>query len=424
MLPAEALRTMDWLVAELIALSWNAPLVTGAAGSVGATVSGGVTHLWQARKARVLPALPSHVEATCRPDDESTRFFAAVHDLTMAVTGAWNAVRARRSGGRVEEVIQRDELRRCRDAIVRGDAAIRERLAPQSRRALALSPIVEVVRGTWTYTNRHNYRTETYTVTRTVNGKTTTETRTRQVYVNTDHWFSFDRNSAERARKLVATWLADSRSVRWHTLGLHQVRVRIDRLSPAEKSFLDRIVRTTVLEDPEAELTDAELEACANQWLLGTNIDANLEAIAASWRSLVKDSERRFAEILASNTNYHFRTTSRTHSGPPGYVANQLLLGTLRSGAEAWSAIDGMLRASVSTAQQLVAWSEDNTRVESDREYADAAVALYKLAFPGSALEIDQLPRWGWTAAIAAITGALSALGAYAAHPAGLALLM
>lgn len=402
-------------------LSWNAEAVTGLVAGSSALVGGGATHWWQLRRSRVLPTLPSHAQALARPPDEATRFFSAVHELAMGVTEAWNAVRARESGGEVEEVIKRDVLRQHRDAIVESGAALRERLADYAHRAQEL-PLVAYDE-VWSYDNRHNYRTETYTVTTTDSeGRTKTETRTRQVYVNTDHWFSFDANRFAAVERRLREWLRRFAASDLPLLNVHDRRVVIGKLDPAEKSFLERLVRHTVLEDAEAELTDADLEKWANQWLLGTRVDARLRDFATKGRRFEQEHAEIFATVAASESMYHYQTRSKTHSGPPGYRAHQRAGAWLRGAWNAWAAVDGMLETCTTSADELVRFAENPDVIESDRQYAELAVAAYEAAFPESEIEVDQLVSTGKTALFAGACAVLAAGLTYALHPAGLAL--
>lgn len=407
-----------WLVVR--DLTWNPWVVSLGTGLASGGSLGGAAHGWQARKARVLPALPSHVHALERPPDDAVRFFAAVHDLTMAVTEAWNAGRARSAGGTVEELVRKDALRAAHDAVQDGSARLRERLGSEAQRASEAARAEDALASLWTYSSRDNYRTETYTVTTTDSkGKTRTETRTRQVYVNTDHWFEFEPQLAPDAKRRLSRWVDACRGTSWTVLGVREHRVDPARMDPVERSFLERLIRATVLEDPEAQVSPEDLERYANQWLLGTRIDDALERLQAVWSRVDAVLEERFAPILRSQRRYHYVTTSRIHSGPEGYVATQGLRSDLRDAIGAWASVDGMLQTCTRAAADLVSWADDARVVEGDRAYADAAVAAYQAAFPASEIQVDQLPSHGWTATIASIAGVMGSLVSFALHPAG-----
>ncbi|MCB9676086.1 MAG: hypothetical protein H6737_13275 [Alphaproteobacteria bacterium] len=401
-------------------LAENAEVVSGLAGSTSGIGGGLLTHWWQLRKSRVLPTLPSHAEALAREGDEATRFFSAVHELTMTVTEAWNAVRARRSGGRVEEVVKRDVITRCRDDIVGAAAQLRGRLEDYALCAGDVDEPRDVLRGVWTYRNHHNYRTETYTVTTTDSkGKSRTETRTRQVYVNTDHWFDFDRTRAEKAERHIRAFLGDWAKVDFQPLHVHGHEVVIAKLTPAERSFLERLVRNTVLEDPEAEVSEADLHHWANQWLLGTRIDASLRAFEENLASMDAHVGTVFRVMYESDAHYHFRTTYKSHSGPPGFQQHASAVAWLAGISAAWGAVDRMIDTCVASAEKLVAFASDPSVIESDREYAQVAIEAYEAAFPDSAIEVDQLASYGWSVALGVLAAAVSGALTWLVHPMG-----
>ncbi|MEZ4318903.1 MAG: hypothetical protein R3F61_15420 [Myxococcota bacterium] len=404
-------------------LSWSAEIVTGLSGTTTALGAGAGTHWWQARKSRVLPTLPSHSEALERAPDDGTRFFAAVHELTMCVTEAWNAGRARQAGGRVEALIKRDVLERCRDQITAAETGLRALLSPYAACGTGAHDVKNVLDPAWTYQSRDNYRTETYTVTSTDSkGRTKTETRTRQVYESTDHWFTFVRSTAEVGEQRLEAWTRRFADTRFPMLHIHRHRVDIDKLGSAERSFLERLIRSTVLEDPEAEVSASDLDHWANQWLLGTRVDERLETFQSRRAWVAQNARSSFETIYASESGYHYRTTSRSHSGPPGYQAHLALVRTLGAASSAWNDVDSMLATCVESADTLVAYARDPDVIESDRDYAQIAIRAYEAAFPASEIEVDQLARHGWTVAAALGTGTLVALASYALHPMGLGL--
>jgi hypothetical protein len=411
----------DWLLGlwvQFRTLTWNPELVAGVAGLLIGVAFGGIVHWRQTLRSRVLPMLPSHAEALRGEPDEATRFFAAAHEVTMSVTEAWNAARARSSGARVETVIRREVLRRHRDALVRAESALRSRL--QGFAQLADRLPLDVLSAMWSYRSRDNYRTVTYTTTSTDSkGRTRTQIRTRRVYDSTDHWFDFDRSSGRRAQLLTRSWLETRGRTALTALGVRERRVDVARLAPAERSFLERLVRHTVFEDPEAVVSDGDLDRYANQWLLGTRIDADLQAFIDGGAALGPASEAAFEAMPEQDASFHFCTGSRTHPGPRGYPEFTRARDRMQAALAAWSSVRSLLSTCVTNAHQLVAMADDPETVEWDREYAELAIALYEEAFPESALEIDQLTRGrrtiAWSALVALLGGAL----VYAVHPAG-----
>lgn len=385
------------------------------AGAAAGMVVGTLVHRAYQKRAAVLPYIPSLSEALDGPHDEFTKFFAGVHEMTMCVTDAWNAVQARRSGrASVEAVIRADELATaCRT--VQGLApAIEHRLSGFSDVAHAAVRAHDALGAAWTYDYNHNYRTEFYTVTtRDSEGRTRTETRSRQVYENTDHYFSFDPDAARRSKVAVAQLLQASSERALHLPDLARLKVRVAALAETERMFLRRMVRDTVLEDAEADVGDADVERVANQWLLGTDIDQNLQSLLNAIPAVRSDHSSDFATILGSRTSYHYLTTSRTHSGPAGYRAAKRMAGELHAVFTPWYAVRRMLSACVEAADTLSHWADDRENEESDAEYVKKAAEAYEIAFPSSSLEIDQLPKHGWTIAAVLGTAVLVALPVY-----------
>ena len=82
-----------------------------------------------------------------------------------------------------------------------------------------------------------------------------------------------------------------------------------------------------------------------------------------------------------------------------------------------------MLTACVEASNTLLAWAEDPTTVESDRAYAELAIATYQTAFPASDLRLDQLPDHALPLRAGVGTAVLLGGGVYALHPLGLGLL-
>lgn len=366
-------------------------------------------------RARVLPYIPSLSEAVDGELDETLRFLSAVHEMTMSITDAWNATRARKVGkASVEGVVRADALLPACRGVRDGVAAMRARFADFR----VLADLAGKARGSlsdaWTYTNTHNYRTEVYTVTRTdSNGKTRTETRTRQVYENTDHYFTFNISAAQTAQGRIATLLAERARRDLPLPDIKRLRVRLDRVDPAQRMFLDRMVRDTILEDAEAEVTEAQVSQAANQWILGARVDEWLDQVIAGADIVEHSHADQMRSVLASRPSYHYLTTSRSHSGPPGYRAARSLGNSLSRLVEGWGSLQSMLRRCEEVAGDLASWAQDRAEEESDTDYVKAAASAYEAAFPESTLEIDQLPKHGWTIGLSLVAGAFAAAIAY-----------
>lgn len=401
---------VDW-VQSLIAFGYTFEGRATLSGTVTSATVGTGLHFWQRHQARSLPTLPSHHEALEGGDNVGTHFLAAVHDLTMTVTEAWNTARLRRK--RLEEVIRRGRLKELAIRVNETGIALLERLDPYDQSAQLLDTALERTHALWSYDSRENYRTETYTVTtRDSEGRSRTETRTRQVYENTDHWFRFERSLLPGAEQATHDWMDDGTLRTFPRLDLHQRRVELDNLDPAQRSFLQRLVQSTVTRSDE-EVPEEELERLANQWLLGSTLGDCLQAFRSGLSGAVEDAERCFRATEGAEPVYHYVTRSRSHDGPQEYRAVQTLLGHLGGSAGAWQTVLGAVVKASETGTQLVAWAEDPSVVEGDLEYGRLAVSVYEVCFPNSTLEVDRLPS-GWLTSLASLgTGLAVAIGVY-----------
>ena len=372
-----------------------------------------ILHRRAVAKARVLPYIPSLTELFDAEHDETTRFLASVHDMTMAITDAWNATRARQvKEATVEAVVRTDALLPACEAVIAGAEAVRERFRDHGDLAGLAQSAHHRLGDAWDYTSHDNYRTEVYTVTTTdSDGKTQTETRTRQVYENTDHYFNYSPGAAHDAQDRIADLLEARNDCVLTLPDVARLEMRLTALDPAQRSFLERMVRHTILEEPEAEVDEPEIVNAASQWFLGARVDDWLRAVIDGGDLVEASHAELMATVLASNRRYHYCTTSRSHSGPPGFIAAKDLGFRLYRLVEGWASLSMMLDHCEAAAEELSEWATDRSEEESDREYVKAAARAYEAAFPDSILEIDQLPRHGRTIGIAmAVGGAVAAL--------------
>jgi len=386
-------------------------------------LSGGLTaavlHYRQVVKSRSLPFLPSHIEAVDCPD-VFTAWYAAMHDLTMCVTEAWNARNARMNDSSVEANLNKERLDACSTAVRENADGVWEALQPYQHAAELYAPAARQLGDTWNYRYHDNYRTETYIATRIDSkGKTHKTTRTRRVYEDTDHWWTFHRASAREAQSSVARTLAE---VDEHGLPVPKITARsvdVEALDDVQRMFLRRLVRDTVLEDPKAEVDDTEASVYVNQWLQGGELDLKLAVIRRGLMHTRDQHEERFAHILDGRDHHEKTFTPGPTDGPRSYESCLALKGHLDNAVEAISDVRDLLHDSVTAAKTLQDWATDNTLIEADRDYAETAVALYEQAFPHSALEVDQLTTPGKTALIGLGVGAAVGLVVALAYTVG-----
>ena len=212
-----------------------------------------VLHWQQRRHARVLPFLPSYQDAVTQEHDDSTRFFAAVHDLTMCITESWNVTHSRhRDHGTVERNISRPHLRAACEGVATHGRAMMDNLDDYRSLSSLIVRAHTALSAAWTYRSKDNYRTETYTVRRRdKDGKYRTETRTRRVYEDTDHWFTYTPQPAQEARDILQRLSQVRHQTRLVRPEIRRMRVGLDNLSEADRMFLEKIYLQTIVEDPD-----------------------------------------------------------------------------------------------------------------------------------------------------------------------------
>lgn len=380
-------------------------VVAGAATTVG-------LHLRERKKASTLPFLPSY-EAALDREDAYTRFFAAAHDVTMCVTEAWNASNARIRRGDVEALVDRSRLTAASERLTTAEGEVRDKLKPYRDAVGLLQSALKALDACWLYHWEDQYRTETYTTTsRDANGNTTFQTRTRQVYESTTHSWEFYPQAARKAELAVRALLADVDEDTLPRADLEGVGLDITQLSDGERMFLQRLVRDTVLEDPTAEVSEEEAALYAHQWLVGNDLDNQLDIIRRSLANTRAQQTRRFETLAGGASHAETTHTPGPTEGPPAYQASTGLSAHIRNATEAWATLNQMFHDTVQTAKRLVDYATDNETVEADRDYAEQAIEAYTQAFPHSALELDQLTRPGRSVliglAVAVAAGLLS----------------
>ena len=381
------------------------PLVTG---TFAGLIAAGIAHIIQTRRAKVLPYLPSYREAFSGPHDAATRFFASVHEMTMSVTEAWNAKHARSTGkGSVEESLNLDHLTAACDGVQTEGAALLNNLKDYARIATSADGVSDKLAWAWSYDSRDNYRTETYTEWTTgSDGKRRSETKTRRVYDSTDHTFKFDRSHAQqakaRAEELQQIWSGAT----LNPPRVNRARVDLRKLDPVDRMLLERIYKTTVLENAKAQVTEVQLKTAINQWIAGTTIDAHLSTCTGGIQQFLKH-QQLLDEILLAAPVYKYRTHSRTDSGPEPYRHAQQLRGMIERGVTGWNRVSTMITTCQEAAGNLKAWGTDNSEIEEDSDYSETAVKAYTAAFPNSSLEVDQLVDAATTWIAGLVTGAI-----------------
>ena len=158
------LPSLEVVLEFVLAVEFLSPVL----GLLVAVTVGTIIHLIQRRRAHILPYLPSYVDSVDAEHDSATLFFAAVHDMAMCVTEAWNTKNTRRTnGGSVETQLHHDQLYRACDGVLAHGQAMMEDLGDYDTLASEVFSAQNDLDAAWEYTSRDNYRTEYYTETTT-----------------------------------------------------------------------------------------------------------------------------------------------------------------------------------------------------------------------------------------------------------------
>jgi len=250
-------------------------------------------------------------------------------------------------------------------------------------------------------------------------GNTETEHRTRQVYDDTDHWFTFNSVMAKQAEQALDALTVARRSAHLVPPNVGRMTVKLENMTEAERLFLERLYLQTVIEDEKYVPSVPELERAVNQWLVSTTIDENLNGFEHNLDKTLPTCDAAFTTILGSRSAYHFNVPSRSHSGPPGFQAAKTLGGRLSETASCWHRVVHMWESCRETANTLTGWAQDGEIIETDKAYARQAVDAYELAFPDSSIDVDQLTTPKKTILIAVGVGVLVSLVVFTFHPDG-----
>jgi len=406
------------LVDILMVVEFVAPTI----GVLSTMFSGLIIHRIQKRHAKILPFIPSYSDKMVGTQSNSTRFYAAVHDMAMSVTEAWNMMNSRdQNKGTVEEHLNPIQLRKLCTNVHEFSAKMRQEFADYDVLDSEMRRCLVLLVDSWSYNSNDNYRTETYTVTRTDSeGNKRRETKTRQVYEDTDHYFTFSKGSAQEALTSMETILALYNKAELCPPNVAENQIEITELSDADRMLLQRLYQQTIKEDAEYIPTDKELTSVANQWLQKTEVDELLLTFEKHLVDVLALQAVAFGEILQSNRRYHYNTTSRSHSGPRGYRAVYRLQKPLERAVSRWRKQEKVWKICQDTATTLMEWVSDSDVIEKDKSYAATAIKAYENTFPGSTIDIDQLTKPSKTILFSVSIGLVTAGLAFVVHPNGL----
>ena len=393
------------------------PWVVGPlAGIAAGLLAGYPVHRAQQKRASVLPYLPAHAEAIDGEHDATTRFYAAIHEMVMAVVEAWNAVHARTGErGDVETTIKRSLLLPACEAVLEHGAALEAQLDGYRLVRDQLQAAGVQTSTLWSHesTDHHTiqWTTESYW------DAHAEQTKTRQVqetvYSHTDHWF---RCAVEAIPEVVRR----NQEVFQRVDGAHlpvldpsRVRITLDRIDGVERMFLQKLADQTVAEEG-ATISEPRLAGLVNQWLLAPSLADDLRGVHGALRALREAHRERMEALRASPPSEEVLHGPRHVPGPSGFRTARVLAGELERVGRRIDAVLGRIRAAKSTATTLRRWVTDDAVIETDREYIEAAIAAYEQAFPKSVIGLDRLPDdkavWAVVGGVGAIVGLAAAM--------------
>jgi len=387
-------------------------VVLGGAGVMGAALGGAATHAMQKAEERIFPCLYSGVARLSGTTTE-VDYYAAVNDMVMSFTAAWNARPAKESASAFLKRLKASELgASARQVQVLGEAFLKclethQQLLKCVREAERLNSAL------WTYRKHDNYRTETYTVTTTDSkGRTRTQTRTRRVYEDTDHWFTFFPQNADPL-EVALDQVSFFKAEELYSPALSQFKVQPARASSNRggpyrsaqaitssrgKLSEEAFVKQTILEDEDADIDADDIRDWLNAWLESARVTAAIQEAHQSLRRLSEKWKMLFRRARASTQRrYHYKTRTRSHSGPDGYGASQELaacmLGISRSLSGLFGAISDVEMCArhlerLGSGEAPAGWKSQDKDIA--RWALDHAVEAYVAAFPDSPIEMDQ----------------------------------
>src|SRR3989338_3163068 len=370
-----------------------------------------VTNYLQQREANVFPVLFASKRGL-ETENDATDFYAAVNDLTMAVTEGWNRARKERdyrSFIDTTKTASAHSVSRLVGDVRRHGSALLARLEEYGQLAEASGAAAAAFDASWDYDYDDVHRTEVYTDFETDSkGNSHPVVRTRQVYDHTEHEWTFDSEKAEMARGLLEQ-LLQRFSAELYDPGLAALHV--------EANFSDREAIQLTIDEKPGEISDDTVARYANQWLQQARLRPLPGDIKGTLTELVERSPAAFEVISHSEQRYTETTYSPgPTSGPAGYQESCAL--SQHCGGMAGLIGDTLssIEKSRELAEQL--WKQQNAPEKPGRvarACLDLAVESYLAAFPDSEIHLDQRVSHGLTAGVALGVGLAAGLLAYLA---------
>lgn len=397
---------------------------TSLAGITAALFTGAAINQIQHNRANIFPVIYSGVNRLDEGSDtEAINFYAAVNDMAMKVTEAWNKSSEAASpkyGGRYRAFCQELDVLNLSDFANRAEGEggkLLTELKDLSDLRKDCLEAAKAFRESWDYEKEDNYTTVPVTNTWTDDdGNTHTETEWEEVYSDTDHYFTFYPGDAREAKECVETMLKEYSDADFYDGKLSKFTV------PTEFNDKDAI-KMTIFEDDKREVSDEEVEKYNNQWLIHARLRKDVEKTKSYFAWLKSEAPGRLKKISGSRQKYHYNTSSTSHSGPEGYQYSKSLARQCESIVKEISDLEKSISGSINYAKQLSEVSKNIRNVSAKEQkkvvhsILDYAVEAYLQSFPDSEIEMDQRVKHGKTALISIGVGALCAGLMYVFHP-------
>ncbi|MFH1063929.1 MAG: hypothetical protein V1729_02520 [Candidatus Woesearchaeota archaeon] len=382
------------------------------AGAGAAILTAVITNYIQQREANIFPEIFSHSDRI-QDTNEAVEFYSAVNDMTMSVMRAWNLARSAKAYPVFTKEMGRQDVNRYLQKVDYNGKAILNNLGRHRGLADASAEAADMFKTSWKYTSEDNY---IYVPVTSIDSKGKTHTRLERRYSNTDHYFTFYPENAKSAQEK----LSDILNI-YEPAELYNPSLAV-QITP-DGNDMKSISRTVYEDEAKFESLDAMTDIFT-QWAKKAKIVPALSGVSDTLRYLDNGVQESFSVINASDSRYHYNTTSRSHSGPEGYRrtkelrnACKLMSGNIR---DLESSVK-MAMASADSLQKLLDSPNVKKKIKPKKTAhaaLDIAVETYLASFPDSAIKMDQRVSTGWTVFLALGIGVAAGIAAYVFNPA------
>ena len=400
--------------------------------ALGAAAAGGISYHHETFRDKSLPlAYSEHAQLAKeaangkRALDPATRYLTGANDLSMQVFESWNEAHQQTAQELVPRAFAAALERRMDDWDGRNLSALLESV-PNDAAAFAgelqglergyrtIADAGPALANSWDDWHTDHYKTvhKTRTVTDS-DGNRRTEHYTEREYDYTQHDYYYRPAHGENAERLLVRFRdRDSDfTIPAAPAGLGAGGVEAPELSPESVKAI-RDSRPSA--DPKDLDEPAELLALANSWATGSTLASNRGNILSMREALSADASA-WAGARPRARNHHYRTWTRSDSGPREFRVVETALGHARSfnddageildGVSAGRSAPGELKAQIARLVELSKSGSALTELKpAAREVLKTAQRLYSSNFKEG---LDIAGYRGWMIALWAAIGLL-----------------